>query len=70
MQFLQPNLYSTFHRSLITEYPDSDVYFSFTDEDGTLKWVVKACPPEADETAILSDARCCEVDGEKKRASF
>lgn len=35
------------------DYPDCEFYVSFTDEDGTLKWVVKACPPEAGETPDL-----------------
>ena len=35
-------------------YPDCDFYIGFADEDGTLKWVVKACPPEAGETLDVS----------------
>ena len=36
-------------RRATDEYPDREFYVGFTDEDGTLKWVVKACQPEASE---------------------
>jgi uncharacterized protein GlcG (DUF336 family) len=36
-------------RQAASQHPDCEVQVNFTDEDGTLKWVVKACPAQSDE---------------------
>lgn len=38
-------------REVASQYPDCDLQIDFTDEDGTLKWVVKACPVQSGEAS-------------------